>query len=184
MRFSKGANDFSTSLEKALGEIDPDWRSYEGTLVFGSHDQSDVDGKLRLIREARKGGIPFLGVCFGLHLMVVEYLRSRGIDADSEEIDPSSPNLAVVRMPELRVGIRDVAGRKESHWHNYQVNPLFLGSLGEDFDAILTEDVPEMLRHRSHPFFVGVQFHPEYGSTKTDPHPLLVEFLQVCRDRT
>lgn len=177
-------NDFDTSVERALSEIDPKWRDYPGLLVVGTHTPDLVDAKLMMIRDAREKKTPFLGICFGAQLAAIEYARNvlNLPRAHSQEIDPLTPDPVVEKMPTLRVGIRRVKDRHESYWHNYKISNAALMKMLPDWSVIYDEEnVAAEIRLKDYPFFVGVQFHPEYGSSKDKPHPLLVEFLDVCR---
>lgn len=174
--------DFTTSLKKALAEIDEYYMKYPGLLVVGTHNPSAIEEKLVAIREARESGVPFLGICAGFQLMLCEFARNvLGIvDAVSEEWGEGSP--LFIKMPELSVGIREVNGRMESFWHHFTMNlayqPLFRVS---DMEVSFTRNVATLARLRIHPFFVGCQFHPEYESSRDKPHPVLVNFLEACK---
>lgn len=149
-------NDFNTSVEKALDEIDPNWVNYDGLIVCGTHSPHDTESMIEKIRQARESGRPFLGICFGHQLAAIEYARNvLGIaDATSEEFGKGT--FVVKKRPEgLKVGLHD----GESYWNNYEV--------------VIDWSKP--------PNFITCQFHPEYQSSKDKPHPLLVEFLQLCR---
>jgi CTP synthase (UTP-ammonia lyase) len=153
-------NDFNTSVRKALDEIDSEWELLDGLVVCGTHSPHDVEAMIEKIRQARESGRPFLGICFGHQLAAVEYARNvMGIaDAISEEFGEGT--FVVKKRPEgLKVGLHD----GESYWNNYEV-------------------VPELLDMWAKPKnFITCQFHPEYQSSKDKPHPLLVQFLQLCR---
>lgn len=155
-------NDFSTSVRKALDEIDPKWESYKGLIICGTHAPHDTEDMIKYIEIARKSGKPTLGICAGLQLMAIEYARNvLGIeDATSEEFGEGS--FVVEKLPALNVGLID----GESYWNNYAVRPdimhkLSWGAMG--------------------PRYVGVQYHPEYQSSKEKPHPLLVNFINECK---
>lgn len=152
-------NNFNTTVEKALSEIDPHWRRYKGLIVCGTHSPTDVEQMLVLIREARESGLPFLGICAGYQLASIEYARGvLGIpDATSEEFMVEG-TLVVKKRPELKVGLHE----GETWWSNYEVviDPVF----------------PEN--------FFTVPFHPEYQSSVDKPHPLLVEFLNYAKGYT
>lgn len=173
-------NDFKTSVRKAFSEIDKDWESYDGLVVAGTHSPKDVDDALVKIQFARETQRPFLGICFGLQLMAIEYARNilKIKDATSEEFGKGTP--VVVKLPSLRVGIFPVNGVMESHWHNYKVDQQYFL---KEFDGhmIMTDDVLEEISKDN---MVGVQYHPEYQSSKDKPHPLLVEFLKQCKEYT
>lgn len=173
-------NDFDTSVRKAFSEIDEDWEVYDGLVVAGTHDPKDIENTLEKIRLARETNRPFLGICMGLQLMVIEYARNvLGIkDATSEEFGAGTP--VVVKMPKLRVGIFNVNGRPESHWHNYKVNGEYVRRF-KGYQYSFSDDVLEELFFRN---MVGVQYHPEYQSSRDKPHPLLFAFLDQCRQYT
>lgn len=148
-------NDFSTTVKKALGEIDPDWESYPGLVICGTHSPHDVEGMIAEIARARESGLPFLGICFGHQLAAIEYARNvLGIqDATSEEFGTGT--FVVKKLPELNVGLKD----GETYWNNYEV-------------TIET-------KHPEH--FITCQYHPEYQSSIDKPHPLLVKFIDECK---
>lgn len=177
MLLVKGDNDLYGSLPGALSDIDPNWERRNGVIVCGSHVSEKLDEKLEAIRYAREHKIPFLGICFGLHLMAIEYARNvLKLAADSEELNPFCIHKVVRKLPNLRVGIRTVEGQSESHWHNYEISPEFYGDFA-DFRITKADDgVIEVMRLANHPFFVGVQYHPEYR----EKHPILREFLSRC----
>lgn len=188
MEIIKSQDDFYTSVEKSLDEIDLKWRSYNGLLVLGSHFPKDVEKKIDAIRKARQEGTPFLGICFGMQLAAIEYARTYlGIkDATSEELSEKGTHI-ITKLPRIRVGIRKVAGwwgqTEESHWHNFEMSGAYIQKFLTEWDISESEDgVVEIMKFVPHPFFVGVQFHPEYQSTKEKPHPLLVDFINVCRN--
>lgn len=186
MELIKNVSDFYTSVEKALHEIDENWLNYKGLIVVGSHFPSSVEEKLQKIKEAREQNIPFLGICFGMQLMAIEFARNvlNMEKANSEEIDANAD--LIYKLPELRVGIKPVTwsgGQTyESHWHNYAFNQKYHEVFSNYFDISYTENVAEIIKLRSHPFFTGVQFHPEYQSSKDKPHLLLSQFLEICRN--
>jgi len=175
-------NDFDTSVRKAFDEIDPHWKEYSGIVVCGTHEQQDMEKIIDRIRTAREKSLPFLGICGGLQLAVIEYARNvLNIEkATSQEFEPASPDAVVIKMPELRVGSKMVGTRFESHWHNYQVTPQIHSGLKAEFLLTVSDGVLEELKHYSKPF-VAVQYHPEYQSSVDAPHKLLVDFISVCK---
>lgn len=185
MELIKTQHDFHTSVEKALDEINEKWRDYKGLIICGSHAPSDIAEKLKAIEHAREHGIPTLGICLGMQLMAIEYARNvKGIkDATSEEIGEGTPIIS--KLPRLHVGIDKVAGwwgtTDESHWHHYSLNPSRDVDFKADWDISWTDSIAEIMRLRSQSFFVGVQFHPEYQSSKDKPHPLLKQFIEICK---
>lgn len=184
--------DFYTSPEKALTEIDPDWRNYNGLIIVGSHspDKEDAELKIQKIKEARENKTPFLGICYGFQLMVIEWVRNAANlpMANSTEIDPNTPNPVIVKMNERHTGIRPVTWfdgsvSYETFWHNYAMNPYYLRYFPEElWDVSFGEHAIVMIKLRDRSFFVGVQFHPEYESSREKPHKLLREFIEVCKN--
>lgn len=151
-------NTFSTTVEKALGEIDSKWRDYPGLIVCGTHSPTDVEQMLIYIKDARESGLPFLGICAGYQLASIEYARYvLGIkDATSEEFGVPG-TFIVTKRPELKVGLHD----NETWWSNYDIDPQY--------------EIQFPLN------FFAVGFHPEYQSSKNRPHPLLVSFLKYAK---
>lgn len=198
-------NDFSTSVRKAFEEIDPEWESYPGLVVCGTHSPNNIPEFLDIIKVARENRTPYLGICFGLQLMAIEYARNIiGIkDAISEEFGLGGTPV-VHKLPNLRVGIiqvgweeapeekpKNIEGilrlhkltepRYESHWHNYAVDPGIAKAMERDgYRTVFTDGILEYAGKEN---MLGVQFHPEYGSSKDDQHPLLVRFIQSCKKK-
>lgn len=152
-------NDFNTSVEKALTEIDPNWKKYEGLIICGTHTPKEWDMQIDFIRIARERDIPFLGICFGHQLAAIEYVRNvlKIKNATSEEFGQGT--FVVYKLPQLKVGLHD----GESYWNNFEVMPDILA------------------RWEKKENFITCQYHPEYQSSKYDPHPLLVKFLKLCK---
>lgn len=154
-------NDFSTSVRKALEEIDPNYESYNGLVVCGTHTPHDTEELISAIKVARETNTPFLGICFGHQLAAIEYARNvmGWKDATSEEF---GKGVYIVRKrPEgLKVGLHE----GETWWNNYEVTEEFL-NLWEKNEN-----------------FITCQFHPEYQSSKQKPHPLLVKFIKLCQN--
>lgn len=183
MRIVRTNNDFITSVEKAFKEIDKNWEKYAGLVVVGSHKPQKVAEKIGALKAARESGIPTLGICLGMQLMAVEYAVNvlDRPDATSEEFGRGA--YVVKKLPELRVGIKEVDGRHESHWHNFAFNNAWKESFVKSGWNITSaqDSIAEIMRLRELPFYVGTQFHPEYQSSKQDPHPLLKEFITSCK---
>lgn len=179
-------NDFDTSVRKALDEIDSNWESYNGLIVCGSHSPkgSDLDFILGEIQKARENDIPFLGLCMGFQLAIVEFSRNVVglIEANSTEINPTTSAPVVSKMKELRVGMRPVGSRMESFWHNYSVNEDFLDIFINNGWNFIKSEIIAHGRLNGPRYFVGTQYHPEYGSTKDNPHPILMQFINACKN--
>ncbi|MEO1941265.1 MAG: CTP synthase [Campylobacterales bacterium] len=201
--------DNPDEVEQQLEEVD-------GVLVPGGFGERGVAGKLRAIQYARERGVPFLGICLGMQLAVVEFARNvLGIsEANSQEFDRgtrepivylidqfidasgqkqirthSDPLGGTMRLGGYRCLIKP--GTKlyqtyrapevvERHRHRYEVNPLYRERL-EEKGLIISGESPEGLIEavelREHPWFVGVQFHPEFTNKLQTPNPVIVQFI-------
>ena len=165
MELLKPKNALITTLVKALDEIDDQWRTYDGLIIPGSwpgqDDEKFIQDAIPKIRAAKECGIPFLGLFLGLQALGV------------------AEGGTLAEMPEDRQGIYPVKGwwgeTFESHWHHFMVKGEF-----PEYDVYETDGVIETMRLKGHPFFVGLQWHAEYQSSKESPHPVLKEFLHVC----
>lgn len=154
-------NDFQTSVRRALDEIDPDYMKYNGLIITGTHAPHDTEEMIEKIKEAREQWRPFLGICFGHQLACIEWARNimRIKDATSEEIGKGA--FVVKKRPQLKVGLHN----GETWWSNYEV----IENIEKDFN----EYKPETM--------ITTPSHPEYQSSKTRPHPLLVQFINLCK---
>ena len=151
--------EFQTSVRRALWEIDPEWESYRGLIICGTHSPklSELDYFIDLIRDARVKGTPYLGICYGYQLSAIEWARNAmGIkDATSEEFGVRG-TFVVQKRKDLKVGLYN----GESYWNNYEV--------------VIDWEQP---KH----FFIS-QSHPEYQSSIDNPHPLLLDFINYCKN--
>src|SRR4030042_3928957 len=110
--------DFQTSVKKALDETDNNWENYNGLIVCGTHNPHDVEAMIAKIKHARENNVPFLGICFGFQLMLIEWMRREFPLANSAELDLNATPKVFSQLPAIRVGIRSVfwggRERKES----------------------------------------------------------------------
>jgi CTP synthase (UTP-ammonia lyase) len=153
--------DFQTTVKKALSEIDENYMDYEGLVICGTHspNKEEAEKMIDKIRKAHLSGTPFLGICFGHQLAAIEHARTicNIPDATSEEWGEGT-FVVVKRKEGLKVGLHE----GETYWNNYEV-------IWKDW---------------SKPYnFITSQFHPEYQSSKKNPHFLLVKFLNLCRGK-
>ncbi len=192
---------------------------FDAILVPGGFGKRGTEGKIAAIRHAREKGIPFLGICLGMQLAIVEYARHvAGLSgANSTEFEPDTMHPVVALITEwqdregqverrdansnlggtMRKGAQRVpvkAGTRaaqiygaevcERHRHRYEVNNLYVPKLEESGLVISartpTESLPEMMELPDHPWFVGVQFHPEFTSTPRDGHPLFTSYVRAA----
>ena len=191
------------NVAELLGDVN-------GILVPGGFGPRGIDGKIKAITYARTHKIPFLGLCLGMQLSIVEYARNVvGFnDAHSIELDPSTTHPVIALMPDQN-GVEDIGGTlrlgsypcvldktsrayelygeeviHERHRHRYEVN--------NDFRAVLTEHgmklsglspdgrIVEMCELPEHPFFIATQGHPELKSRPNRPHPLFKGFVKAA----
>lgn len=183
----------------------------DGILVAPGFGERGIDGKIEAIRLARTEKIPFFGICLGMQCAVIEFARHvLGLaDAHSTEMSPKS-TYQVIHLQEtqkkvtqkggtMRLGAypceikKDTLAYKvykrqlisERHRHRYEFNNEFLTKF-QDAGMIASGINPEkglveMIELRNHPFFIGVQYHPEYKSTVENPHPLFVNFVDAAK---
>jgi CTP synthase len=180
----------------------------DAILVPGGFGRRGVEGKIAAIRFARERGVPYLGICLGMQLAVIEYARDVcGLTgANSTEFDPDTPHPVIALMEDqkeitdkggtMRLGAYPCELKKgskafsaygktlvsERHRHRYEFNNQYLPAF-EAAGMIATGTNPdtglvEIVELKNHPYFVGVQFHPELKSTVLTPHPLFVRFIK------
>ncbi|KAG9252859.1 UTP-ammonia ligase [Emericellopsis atlantica] len=208
----------SEHLEPHMQEKEPTkfhdaWKAIcaaEGVLVPGGFGSRGVEGMILVTKWARERKVPFLGICLGMQVAVIEYAREKLglVGANSEEINANAPHKAVIFMPEgskeqmggtMRLGtrtshfqpdtewskLRAMYGGKqvveERHRHRYEVNPEITGQLEEAGLTLTSLDDQgvrvESIELKDHPFFVGVQAHPEFTSKVLDPSPAYLGFV-------
>jgi CTP synthase len=197
--------------ETATGEeMERELRRVSGVVVPGGFGPRGIEGKVRAVKFARERGIPYLGLCYGLHMAVIEVARSLcGLEgANSTEIDPQTPHPVIDLMPgqhgvdmggTMRLGLwpcqllpgsvaQEAYGASlvnERHRHRFEVNNDYRAQL-EAAGLIVSGASPdnhlaEIMEFRGHPFFVGVQFHPELRSRPNRPHPLFLDFIKAAK---
>ncbi|MBX6341201.1 MAG: CTP synthase, partial [Thermomicrobiaceae bacterium] len=193
-----------------LEQIAQQLRHASGILVPGGFGPRGVEGKIFAARYAREHEIPYLGICYGLHMAVIEFARNvLGLEgANSTEIDPATPHPVIDLMPNqrdvamggtMRLGLYPcqlVAGTKtaeaygqpvveERHRHRWEVNNAYRAMLDQAGFVVSGEwpdrQLAETMELRDHPWFVGVQFHPEFKSRPTRPHPLFKGFVAAAK---
>ena len=180
----------------------------DGILIPGGFGSRGIEGKIEIVRYARENNVPFLGICLGMQMAVIEYARNvlnlRG--AHTTEVDPSTPYPVIDLMPDqanldkmggtMRLGqcrceIIDKNSNtykayqadeiSERHRHRYEFTNNFkeqLASAGMTAAGVNPErNLVEIVEIASHPWFVGVQFHPEFKSRPNRPHPLFRDLV-------
>jgi len=190
-------------------DLERELRKVSGVLVGPGFGPRGTEGKVHAAKFAREHDVPYLGICYGLHMAVIEFARHVcGFEgANSSEIDPETPHPVIDLMPgqrgvemggTMRLGLwpcylepgshaGDAYGDEsvyERHRHRFEVNNEYrerfaeggLIASGVSRDGTLVE----IMELRDHPFFVGVQFHPEFRSRPTRPHPLFRDFVEAA----
>jgi CTP synthase len=198
-------NSETTSPEEMVKAL----RHVSGVVVPGGFGPRGIEGKVAAVQFARERCIPFLGLCYGLHMAVIEVARNLvGLDgANSTEIDPQTSHPVIDLMPgqrgvemggTMRLGlwpcnlVQDtVAGHAydsshvdERHRHRFEVNNAYRNALAQAglvvSGASPDGSLAEIMELKNHPFFVGVQFHPEFRSRPNRPHPLFRDFIEAA----
>ncbi|TNF72746.1 MAG: CTP synthase [Acidobacteria bacterium] len=182
----------------------------DGLLVPIGFGPRGTTGKIHAVRYAREHQVPFFGICLGMQCMVIEYARNVcGIeDATSSEFDADATHAVIYKLRDL-LGVEEMGGTmrlgaypcqlregtlaektygvpeiSERHRHRYEVNQKYLQQL-TDNGLVVSGMSPdgkfvEMIELADHPWFLGCQFHPEYKSKPTDPHPLFVSYIRAA----
>ena len=184
----------------------------DGILVPGGFGVRGVDGKITAINYARTHGIPFLGICLGMQLAIVEFARNvAGLsDADSIEFNGDTKNPVISLMSEqrevvniggtLRLGaypcvlkdntlaskLYNTGEIYERHRHRYEVNNNYreiLTKMGLTLSGLSPDEkIVEMIELKNHPFFIATQAHPEFKSRPNNAHPLFNGFISAALD--
>ncbi|MDO4881106.1 MAG: CTP synthase [Capnocytophaga sp.] len=191
------------NIQDKLGNLD-------GVLVAPGFGERGLEGKILAIQYIRENKIPFLGICLGMQMAVIEYARNVANieNAITAEVNPQAENKVIDLMKAqkqitqkggtMRLGAWDCSLKKgskiyeayqkenisERHRHRYEFNNNYKKIL-EDAGLLCsgvnpTTGLVEVVEVPAHPWFVGVQYHPEYKSTVANPHPLFVAFIKAC----
>jgi len=185
--------------------------SLNGLLVAPGFGERGIEGKIQSIRFARENNLPFLGICLGMQMAVIEFARNvvNLQNANSTEMDISTKHPVITLMENqidvdqkggtMRLGSwkckieKNTLAKKiykkeviaERHRHRYELNFEYMDKLkkaGMVFSGLNPETgLVEIIEIPNHDWFVGVQFHPEYQSTVKHPHPLFVSFVKACK---
>ena len=194
----------ATSADEQLKNLD-------GILVAPGFGERGIEGKIETIRYARENNIPFFGICLGMQMAVIEFARNVvGLkEANSTEMNEKTPHPVISIMEEQKT-ITDKGGTmrlgawkcdlvkntlahaiyekdqiEERHRHRYEFNNSYRKQLEEK--GLITSGINpdtglvEIIELENHPFFIGVQYHPEYKSTVANPHPIFVSFVAAMK---
>jgi CTP synthase len=184
----------------------------DGILVAPGFGHRGISGKIEAARYARENNIPFFGICLGMQIAVVEFARNvLGMaGADSTEMNEVTKYPVIDLMEEqksvtnmggtMRLGIYNCKIKKDSklynaykkeliterHRHRYEFNDKYLDAFTKaGFKPVGTNpesNLVEAMELDGHPWFIGVQYHPEYSSTVLKPSPLFVDFVRACKE--
>ncbi len=190
------------ALESKISALD-------GIIIPGGYGYRGVEGKISAIKYAREHGLPFFGICLGMQCCVIEAARNMaGIkDATSSEFDPEAANPVIAMLDEQKA-VTKIGGTQrcgeysaklkegslahrlygspditERHRHRYEFNPEYVETLekaGLKVSAYHAGFLPEIVEIENHPFFIGVQFHPEFGCSIGKPNPIFAGFVEAA----
>ena len=202
-----------------VSEIKSKLKNISGILIPGGFGKRGTDGKIAAIKYARVNKIPFLGICYGMQMAIIEFARNKLKlkKATSSEFDKKG--LAIIGLMNewskdgikikgtdknlggtMRLGsydaklmknsmIRKIYKKniiKERHRHRYEVNIAFKEKFeknGMNFSGLSPDGkLPEIIELKNHPWFIGVQFHPEFKSRPLAPHPLFSSFIKASKN--
>lgn len=185
-------------------------RGLDGILVAPGFGERGIEGKIETVRFARENKIPFFGICLGMQMAVIEFSRTvlGYADANSTEMNQDTKHPVINLMEEqkdvthkggtMRLGawkcvikpdtlaaeIYGTSEISERHRHRYEFNSAYLSQLesnGLKASGINPDTgLVEIIEVSDHPFFIGVQYHPEYKSTVANPHPIFVSFVAAA----
>ncbi len=186
----------------------------DAILVAPGFGERGIEGKIDAVRYARENGLPFLGICLGMQMAVIEFARNvlqlKGANSTEMDADTKHPVIDLMEAQKevthkggtMRLGAWDCEltensiiygayGKKmikERHRHRYEYNNKYKEQL-ENAGMLSTGINPEtglveIIELKDHPWFVGVQYHPEYKSTVANPHPLFVSFVKAAHEHS
>lgn len=193
------------------GNLESKLKGLDGILVAPGFGERGIEGKIKAVNYARTNEIPFLGICLGMQMAVIEYARNvLGLkEASSTEMNLDTPDPVISLMEEqksitnkggtMRLGAWDCLLKEgslvqkvyggateisERHRHRYEFNNKYKADL--DAAGLVASgtnsktNLVEIVELKDHPWFIGVQYHPEYKSTVANPHPLFVGFVKAA----
>ena len=203
-----------------VSEIKKKLKDISGILIPGGFGKRGTDGKIEAIKHARQNKIPFLGICYGMQMAIIEFARNQLNlkKATSSEFDKKGlPIIGLINEwtkdgkkikgtdkdlgGTMRLGSYDAKLKensqirkiykskliKERHRHRYEVNIAYKDKFekkGMIFSGLSPDNkLPEIVELKNHPWFIGVQFHPEFKSRPLSPHPLFSSFIKAAKNR-
>ena len=202
-----------------ISEIKSKLKDISGILIPGGFGKRGTEGKIQSIKYARKNKIPFLGICYGMQMAIIEFARNKLSlkNATSSEFDKKGipiiglinewkKNGKIIKGTDKNLGgtmrlgsydaklkhnslIKKIYGKnliKERHRHRYEVNINYMEKFeknGMIFSGLSPDGIlPEIIELKNHPWFIGVQYHPEFKSRPLAPHPLFSSFIKASKN--
>ena len=201
----------TTEIENGKTTVEKELEGISGVIVPGGFGKRGAEGKIKCVEYIRKNNIPYLGLCYGFQMAIIEFARNvcNLEGANSTEIEPDCKNKVIDILPEqkkieglggnMRLGGREVEIKENTYAyklygnnkkvterfrHRFECNPDYIKTL-EDKGLIFSGKAPkhpimQILELKNHPFFVGVQFHPEFTSRPLVPNPLYKAFIKAA----
>jgi len=203
----------TTDIEQGKTNLEEAMEGVDGVIIPGGFGSRGVEGKISVIKYLREKKIPFLGLCYGLQLAVIDFARNvcKLEDASSAEFNPKTKNAVIDIMPEqkkidkkggtMRLGAYEAVLKhgtivhklygsdkaSERHRHRYEVNPEFheiLQKNGLMFSGVSPDKrLVEFIELKDHPYFVATQAHPELTSRLEKPNPLFYGFVKAALEK-
>jgi CTP synthase len=202
-----------------VSEIKKKLKNISGILIPGGFGKRGTDGKIEAIKHARLNKIPFLGICYGMQMAIIEFARNQLNLKNATSSEFNNKGLAIIGLINewtkdgkmikgtdkdlggtMRLGSYDAKLKdnslirkiyktkiiKERHRHRYEVNIAFKDKFekkGMIFSGLSPDNkLPEIIELKNHPWFIGVQFHPEFKSRPLAPHPLFSSFIKAAKN--
>ena len=206
--------DWIHSDKLSQENIESKFEGLHGVLVAPGFGDRGIEGKISAIRYVRENNVPFFGICLGMQCAMIEFGRNvlGWKDAHSTEMNPETKHPVIHMMEDqksitrkggtMRLGeyscnltkgskVAAIYGKSkigERHRHRFEFNSKFLSNYEEAgmIAAGINPDLNlvEIVELKNHPWFIGVQYHPEYKSTVENPHPLFVKFVRASLDKS
>jgi CTP synthase len=202
-----------------ISEIKKKLKDVSGILIPGGFGKRGTEGKIEAIKYARQNKIPFLGICFGMQMAIIEFARNKLNIQKATSSEFGSSGVSIVGLINewnkdgktikgtdkdlggtMRLGLYDAKLKentlikniykskiiKERHRHRYEVNIAYKDLFeknGMIFSGLSPDNkLPEIIELKNHPWFIGVQFHPEFKSRPLSPHPLFSSFIKAAKN--
>ncbi|MBN2111589.1 CTP synthase [Candidatus Woesearchaeota archaeon] len=200
----------TTEIEEGKTTAEEALKGVDGVIVPGGFGKRGSEGKIKCVQYLRENKVPYLGICFGFQMAVIEFARNVcGIkDANSTELEPETKAPVISILPEqkkieglggnMRLGGQDVEVKKdtlayklygkervrERFRHRYEVDPEYIKKL-EEKGMVFSGKAPkypimQILELPGHPYFIGAQFHPCFTSRPLKPHPMFYGLVEAC----